>query len=127
MTAQQYALTFRNELPMAVISTTPRSGTWYNHYLFGTYNNLLLGNPLKHVAAQNFDVLQGLQLNTSIVHANCPGFEPSLDLAPLQGVRGNPYAWGDLYLDANPNWYSPERNSDTRYVFINRNPLDHCV
>src|ERR1035437_10363317 len=69
---------FKEGWPLAVISTTPRSGTWYNHYLFGIYNQLLLGNPPHYVNAANFDLLQGMQLNMSIVQANCPGFQPNL-------------------------------------------------
>jgi hypothetical protein len=123
----KYEMPFREGWPLAVISTTPRSGTWYNHYLFGIYNQLLLGNPPHYVNAANFDLLQGIQLNMSIVHANCPGFEPDREMASLRGTFGNPFSWADPYLEANPEWFSLERNEATRFVFINRNPLDHCV
>ena len=115
---------FKEGWPLAVISTTPRSGTWYNHYLFGIYNQLLLGNPPHYVNAANFDLLQGMQLNMSIVHANCPGFQPNPEMAAMRGRLGS---WADPYFKANPEWFSLDRNDATRFVFINRNPLDHCV
>lgn len=123
----KYAMPFEEGWPVAVISTTPRSGTWYNHYLFGIYDHLLLGNPLQYVNAANFGVLQGIRLNMSIVHANCPGFDPDPEIADMRGARGNPFSWGDPYLEANPLWFSLEQNDAVRFVFINRNPLDHCV
>ena len=123
----KYEMPFREDWPLAVISTTPRSGTWYNHYLFGIYNQLLLGNPPHYVNAANFEVLQGIQLNICIVHANCPGFEPDPEMAVLRGEAGNPFSWGDPYIEANPEWFSLHRNDGVRFVFINRNPLDHCV
>ena len=123
----QYPMPFQEVWPLAVISTTLRSGTWYNHYLFGIYNQLLLGNPPHYVNAANFDLLQGIRLNTCIVHANCPGFKPDPEMAAPKGELGDVFSWADPYLEANPEWFSLERNETTRFVTLNRNPLDHCV
>jgi hypothetical protein len=115
----------------ALVASVPRSGTWYNTYLFAFYDALLRGAP-DIVEPSHFLRLTALRLNACFAHATCPGFKIACTgswRATWDRLRyyTDGFAWADPMLEASPDIFDPGRNPDARIVFLYRNPFDQSL
>lgn len=134
---------------IALISTLPKSGTWYSQIFFWYYTQLLLNqeqyfrgdfkpdlvNALRERKIKHEIVsAESLKLDKLyICHSVCPGFyelnnahywKYSALHFPVHG-----YNWGEDFIRLRNDWgfFNPTLNPDARIVYIYRNPLDHFV
>lgn len=123
------------KMRVGLISTMPKSGTWYNHYFFHFYNNLLKGetNIDKLIASKppmlekNIVGLDALY----ICHSTCPGFSNYNGKYRDEWNKLNcsieGFNYGDDFLNRNKNIFDPSCNKDLKLVYFFRNPLDQAV
>jgi hypothetical protein len=121
-----------------LISTIPRSGTWYMKYFFHVLDDLAGGD--KHpdlfalhdvVTAHSHKVLPNLGIDNFLVdHYTCPGFH----MLPLSQRK----QWQELVDEMGAaafqkelaqmlHGYAPQVNKRSKICFIYRNPLDQYL
>jgi len=130
---------------VGLVSTMPRSGTWYNKYFLHFYDQLLRGRNSKEIVgeivANPFPADPFNDYGTTIgidafilTHFNCPGFDgyKGKHLKPWKNLND----WGDEkagfdsgggLLKSNEAMVDPFHNPQSRIVYIYRNPLDQAV
>jgi len=117
-----------------IIATMPRSGTWYNHYFFDFYHQLLQGKTdldgmvsSGPIAAKDTIGLDFLL----ICHAVCPGFHHYQGKYRETWDRLVFYVAGFNHakdiIEQKIKYLDPFLNKDTRIVYLYRNPLDQAV
>lgn len=142
---------------IALISTLPKSGTWFAHSFFWCYEQMLR-NPADYLSGDNAPDLKEaltksgakndqskaaishlshhsdtLGIDTlQVMHTICPGYEDVED--PLKPAWERlqfclPYNWGEGTLRQVGHWdqLNPLKNPESRVVYLCRNPLDHFV
>jgi hypothetical protein len=117
-----------------IIATMPRSGTWYNHYFFDFYHQLLQGKTDLNakVTSAPISAKDTIGLDFMLIcHATCPGFHH------YQGKHRE--AWDKLVfyvngfnhakdiIEHNIKFLDPFLNKDARIVYLYRNPLDQAI
>lgn len=128
-------------IPVALIATMPKSGTWYSKYFIHFYTSLLLGedgyaNRLDIV--KNFCCEEGRKLvrtlginELSVCHTTCPGFESLLGDYKESWEKLQFYTsglnHGRSYLDEHSYLYNPARNEEVKIAYLVRNPLDQSL
>jgi len=126
----------RSHPRVGMISTMPKSGTWYCHYFFRFYSMLLGGRDIPDasgigiIAGPHYRPEIGLDL-LHICHALCPGFN-HYQGAQLQDwnrlmFRTRGYNHAGARISRLPVLYDPRSNSAVRIAYIYRNPLDQAV
>ena len=131
-----------------LIATLPKSGTWLSHTFFWCYDQLLRHRELYVKSGWKPDLLSALHgkkiksesshgdtfgfERLYIAHTICPGYEGLPD--PYYMLWDNiafplPYNWGEAHIRGCGDWDAliPALNSDSRIVYLYRNPLDHFV
>lgn len=128
-------------IPVGLIATMPKSGTWYSKYFMFFYTSLLLGEdgysqrfdiPKNFVDERGRKLVRSIGINElSICHTTCPGYETLLgDYAEawekLQFYTSG-LNHGHSYLAEHSYLYNPARNDEVRIVYLVRNPLDQAL
>lgn len=112
---------------VALLSTIPRSGTWFTLHFFEHLNSYLLGGaPIRET--DGFHFYDALRLAKFHTHCFCPGFEscyPPERLAEWEALEN--VSCNVEFLPRYEHVFSPLRNPDVRIVHIYRNPLDQSV
>jgi hypothetical protein len=130
---------------IGLVSTMPRSGTWYNSYFFRFYDQLVRGRTPQEIVA---NVKANPRLTESaihyygdtiglgaffLMHFHCPGFRNYHgefraaweELSNrMSDVSTNTGAWA---IQRNATLLDPCENPTVRIVYIFRNPLDQAV
>lgn len=128
----------RNKGATLLISTIPRSGTWYMRYFFHALDALAGGN--KHpdlfalhdiVTAHSHKTLANLGIDNFLVdHYTCPGFHmlPESEKRQWQQLV-NEMGATEFQEQLAPmlKWYAPQVNERSRICFIYRNPMDQYL
>ena len=139
---------FVSSLKVGLISTMPRSGTWYIRYFFHFYHHLLLGQSNIHVDIKNDhsetpvfvrDNTIGLDA-MSILHVICPGFScyqgkyrkfwdelTFPDMGYDQSQRFVGYIRRGKFRVPVDRLFNPTLNENVRIAYFYRNPLDQAV
>lgn len=161
MSLKSYAIALNNKLisramnnKVGLISTLPRSGTWYTHYFFWCYEQLLrFPNKMPDLTlaasgkrtlfphhsgirsrSYTLDTL-GLR-NLYICHSACPGYINSAD--PLKSEWLNisedylywriGYDWGSQkLLKKDDKYLDPATNKNSKIIYLHRKPLKHFI
>jgi Sulfotransferase domain len=126
---------------IGLISTMPRSGTWYNRYFLFFYDRLLRGENCSQIMtgitkkspnvenAQDYRRTMGIDIFFSS-HFLCPGFatyhgkyRESWDALQfyVEGFDGGKYQIQEIGIA------NPFINPKVRIVYVYRNPLDQAV
>lgn len=130
---------------LSLISTLPKSGTWFLLTFFWCYQQMLnnhnnggrnefvpdLSGALRDGLISETTSLEPLE-NLIVCHSGLPGFEQGDD--PLFD-RWNalkfpfPYNWAEGRLKEESKWeeLNPFTHKDVRIVYVYRNPLDHLL
>lgn len=118
-----------------LISTVPRSGTFYCHYFFHIYNQLICGEALNFEGVTKYP--KDLRASTGswpfvIGHTYCPGFKQALiqsEHAALWEALAYDTGWdyGTEILDSSNTEWDPVKNSRARFVLVYRNPFDQAL
>lgn len=130
---------------ISLISTLPKSGTWYLLTFFWCYDQIIknmdaylegtfkpdLAEALRAKKINERDTLEPLE-GLFIYHSVCHGFQNINDPRYAQWEMLHfpfPYSWADsLVQERIPlDLLSPLNNPKVRIVYIYRNPLDHFV
>ena len=115
------------EIRYCVMSTMPRSGTWYNVYLWENLDKLVTGRSEYDAHRVEFFYPE-LNIHRTHSHRIFPDF---LHLAKQRFVDN----WSDLDFhtggydarDDTPNHYSIRSNINLSVIYVYRNPLDQIV
>ena len=139
---------FVSGLKVGLISTMPRSGTWYIRYFFHFYHHLLLGQSNIYVDIKNDhsetpvfvrDNTIGLDA-MSILHVICPGFScyqgkyrkfwdelTFPDMGYDQSQRFVGYIRRGKFRVPVDRLFNPTLNGNVKIAYFYRNPLDQAV
>ena len=117
-----------------LISTMPKSGTWYCHYFFWTLNKILENKNFdinKYEFKGNFKIKNNHFYKKSrilIGHASCPGYEEIKD--EYKKIWHKKKYWTDGYVWVNQiigSEYNPNTNNKLKIVYIYREPLSQFL
>ena len=112
-----------------LLATMPKSGTWYCQYFFWSLNKILK-NKAFNILDYNFKKNEvgniiDVKRKIFIGHATCPGYEfedDDLYKEKWDELKfwHNGFDWVNKEIDTN---YCPQRNPNSRIVYIYRDPL----
>ena len=117
-----------------LISTMPKSGTWYCHYFFWTLNKILENKNFdinKYEFKSNFKIKNNHFYKKSrilIGHASCPGYEEVKD--EYKKMWHKKKYWTDGYIWVNQiigSEYNLNTNNKLKIVYIYREPLSQFL
>ena len=117
-----------------IIATMPRSGTWYNYYLFNFYLQLLQGKTNLNARVSPIPIVCKDTIGLDfmfICHTICPGFHRHQGKYREAWDRLVFYAPGfnsaNDFIEKNKKFLDPSLNKGARIVYLYRNPLDQAV
>ena len=121
-----------NEKPV-LISTVPRSGTFWCHYFFHFLGKAMKNKFLDISEVTNYPKeINGIVDASPLIvaHSWCPGHKElsdqlSADWEKLESGEGHDY--GSQIILNNKMEFSPFKKPDVRIVFVYRNPLDQAL
>tara|TARA_B100000214_G_scaffold362516_1_gene327034 strand:+ start:460 stop:1359 length:900 start_codon:yes stop_codon:yes gene_type:complete len=112
-------------------ATMNRSGTWYTHFFFEFFENLMTGR--KEIKRNhNIDLYNSIQCLKSHTHSIFPEFDKLYD-GKLKQKWGslefycNAFNNGYINVEKFPEIFSPIQNPELKIIYLYRNPLDNCV
>ena len=123
---------YKKKIPLSIISTMPRSGTWMLSMFFQAFNELLYSRELENDHIREFNYYKKLNIAKYHAHTIFPGF---LDIYNGK-FRKNwdkldffviGYNYGYEYLKEKEKDFFPNLNENLKIVYVYRNPLDQAV
>jgi hypothetical protein len=130
--------TILNDYKVGLLTTMPKSGSWYNSYFIYFYDQLLRGStnvaaelPKEYTKIINLRDTIGLDAFFMIGHCVCPGSYQHLGKFKQAWDELCFYAGGfngatDIIKD-HIHLFDPSLNKNVRIAYYYRNPLDQAV
>jgi len=123
----------KNTPKPVLVSTIPRSGTFWCHYFFHFFNLALSGKEFELDGVTDYPKSIGGVLMADpfiVAHAWCPGHKECVGSLPddwnaLEAGVGHDYG-ANMMRETNVE-FSPAKNRDARIVLVYRNPLDQAL
>lgn len=125
------AVFFPSNYRLVLMSTMPRSGTWYSYRLLEYINSFVMGQE-SVIPMHGFEVYPLMGMAKLHIHCACPGFLDQYHGEHLQKweklkIIHEAFDPNSELLEANKRLFSPASNANVKIDYIYRNPLDQAV